>query len=162
MAGIITEEHISPFLTAAKQIFNQVCGITAETGQIVRDDIIIDGEPVFIMIGITGKITGQVCIVFDFTEAKDIASRMMMGRPVTEMDNMAKSALSELGNMIVGNAATRLADSGWRVDITPPTFAMGSAKLTSPNLTSFKVPLSYEGGEIKLFFLLKMADQQEE
>lgn len=159
MAEIISVEHINPFLASAKQILGQVCGIQIELGRISKDNIIIEGEPVFIILGITGKITGQVCMVFDIAGAKDIASRMMMGMPVTEMDDMAKSALSELGNMIMGNAATILSGSNLGVDITPPTLAIGTAKIASPNITSFKVPLLYEGGEIKFFFMLKLADQ---
>ena len=82
---------------------------------------------------------------------------MMMGMPVTEIDDMAKSALSELGNMIMGNAATLLSNKNFRIDITPPTLGMGSTTLTSPNMTSIKVPLLYDGGEVRLFFLLKLA-----
>ncbi|MGN1083876.1 MAG: chemotaxis protein CheX [Lachnospiraceae bacterium] len=157
MAGKVSAEHINPFLLSAEQILAQVCGIQTKIGQISKDNIVIDGEPMFIMLGVTGEMTGQVCIVFELEVAKDIASRMMMGMPVTEIDDMAKSALSELGNMIMGNAATLLSNNKLMIDITPPTLATGKAKLTSPDITSIKVPLLYEGGEIKLFFLLKLA-----
>lgn len=156
MAGIISVEHVNPFLLSAQQILSQVCNIQTKVGPLSKDNMCIDGEPVFIMLGVTGEMSGQVCIVFDLDVAKDIASRMMMGMPVTEIDDMAKSALSELGNMIMGNAATILSNNNLRIDITPPTLGMGNAKLTSPNLTSIKVPLVYEGGEVKLFFLLKL------
>lgn len=156
MAGIISVEHINPFLLSAQQILSQVCNIQTKVGQISKDNLCIDGEPVFIMLGVTGEMTGQVCIVFDLDVAKDVASRMMMGMPVAEIDDMAKSALSELGNMIMGNAATLLSNNNLRIDITPPTLGMGSTKLTSPNLTSIKVPLEYEGGVVKLYFLLKL------
>lgn len=156
MAGIISVEHINPFLLSAQQILSQVCNIQTKVGQISKDNMCIDGEPVFIMLGVTGEMTGQVCIVFDLEAAKDVASRMMMGMPVAEIDDMAKSALSELGNMIMGNAATLLSNNSIRIDITPPTLGMGSTKLTSPNLTSIMVPLVYEGGEVKLYFLLKL------
>ena len=89
--------------------------------------------------------------------AKDVASRMMMGMPVAEIDDMAKSALSELGNMIMGNAATLLANNDLKIDITPPTLGMGSTKLSSPNMTTIRVPLVYESGEVRLYFLLKLA-----
>lgn len=157
MAGIISVEHINPFLMSAEQILSQVCNIRTKIGPLSKDNTFIDGEPVFIMLGVTGELSGQVCIVFDLEVARDVASRMMMGMPVTEIDDMAKSALSELGNMIMGNAATLLANRNIRIDITPPTLGMGSTKLSSPNMTSIKVPLLYEGGEVKLFFLLKLS-----
>ena len=157
MAGIISVDHINPFLASAQQMLLQVCGIQTKIGQLSKDNMCIDGEPVFIMLGVTGEMSGQVCIVFDLNVAKDVASRMMMGMPIAEIDDMAKSALSELGNMIMGNAATLLANNSIRIDITPPTLGMGNTKLSSPNMTSIKVPLLYEGGEVKLFFLLKLA-----
>ncbi|MDD5901019.1 MAG: chemotaxis protein CheX [Lachnospiraceae bacterium] len=157
MAEIISVEHINPFLISAQQILSQVCNIQTKLGTLSKDNLSIDGEPLFIMLGVTGEISGQVCIVFDIDVAKDIASRMMMGMPVTEIDDMAKSALSELGNMIMGNAATLLSNKNFRIDITPPTLGMGSTTLTSPNMTSIKVPLLYDGGEVRLFFLLKLA-----
>lgn len=157
MAGIISVNHINPFLSSAQQILAQVCSIQTNVGQLSKENMCIDGESVFIMLGITGEMTGQVCIVFDLAVAKDVASRMMMGMPVAEIDDMAKSALSELGNMIMGNAATLLSNNDFRIDITPPTLGMGATRLSSPNMTSIKVPLVYESGEVKLYFLLKLA-----
>jgi len=157
MAAIISVEHINPFLMSAQQILSQVCNMQTKIGKLSKDDVFIDGEPVFIMLGVTGEMLGQVCIAFDLDVAKDVASRMMMGMPINEIDDMAKSALSELGNMVMGNAATLLANNNLRIDITPPTLGMGATKLSSPNMTSLKVPLLYEGGEVKLFFLLKLA-----
>ena len=157
MAGIISVEHINPFLLSAQQILVQVCSIQTKVGQISKDNMCIDGEPVFIMLGVTGEMTGQVCIVFDMEAAKDVASRMMMGMPVAEIDDMAKSALSELGNMIMGNAATLLSNNNLRIDITPPTLVFGSAMISSPEMSVIKVPLTYSGHEIKLCFLLKTA-----
>lgn len=156
MAGKISAEHINPFLISSKEIFSQVCGIQTTVGTISADTAVIEGEPLFIMLGVTGEMTGQVFIVFDIETAKDVASRMMMGMPVPEIDDMAKSALSELGNMIMGNAATLLSSGNLMIDITPPTLGTGSARLVSPNMTSFKVPLLYEKGEIRLYFLLKL------
>lgn len=153
----ISVNHINPFLMSASQVLDQVCSIKTKVGQVSKDSAMIDGEPMFIMLGITGEMTGQVCIVFDLEVAKDIASRMMMGMPVPEIDEMAKSALSELGNMIMGNAATLLSNAGVLIDITPPTLGTGNAKIASPNMTCIKVPLLYDGGELRLYFLLKLA-----
>lgn len=158
MAAMIKAEHINPFLVSAGHILEQVCQLKVTPGRISADNAFIDGDPMFIMLGITGEITGQVCIVFGEAVAKDIASRMMMGMPVNEIDDMAKSALSELGNMIMGNAATLLSANRILIDITPPALGTGSAKLTSPQLKSMKVPLMCDGAELMcMYFLLKLA-----
>ena len=151
----IKAEQLNPFLMSAKQVLQQVCQIDVQFGPISKDDFYVNGEPLFIMLGITGEITGQVCVVMETETAKDIASRMMMGMPVAELDMMAKSALSELGNMMMGNAATLLSNSNVLIDITPPTLVFGSALISSPEMSVIKVPLLYSGNEIKLCFLLK-------
>ena len=153
----IKAEHLNPFLLSAKQVLQQVCNVDVQFGPISKDDFFVSGEPLFIMLGITGEITGQVCVVMGAETAKDIASRMMMGMPVNALDDMAKSALSELGNMMMGNAATLLSNSNVLIDITPPTLLVGSAILSSPEMAVVKVPLIYQDYEIQLSFLLKTA-----
>ena len=153
----IKAEHLNPFLLSAKQVLQQVCNVDVQFGPISKDDFFVSGEPLFIMLGITGEITGQVCVVMGADTAKDIASRMMMGMPVEALDDMAKSALSELGNMMMGNAATLLSNNNVLIDITPPTLLVGSAILSSPEMAVIKVPLIYQDYEIQLSFLLKTA-----
>ena len=80
---------------------------------------------------------------------------MMMGMPVMELDDMARSALSELGNMMMGNAATLLFNNNISIDITPPTLLLGSAIISSAETSVIKVPLLYRDYELQLSFLLK-------
>ena len=70
---------------------------------------------------------------------------MMMGMPVAELDSMATSAISELGNMIMGNAATILSTKGIAVDITPPTFCHGSFSVSTAYTKDVCVPLLSDG-----------------
>ncbi len=154
----IKAEHLNPFLLSAKQVLQQVCNVDVQFGPISKDDFFVSGEPLFIMLGITGEITGQVCMVMGNDTALDIASRMMMGMPITALDDMAKSALSELGNMMMGNAATLLSNNNILIDITPPTLLVGSAILSSPEMAVIKVPLIYQDYQIQLSFLLKTAN----
>lgn len=79
-----------------------------------------------ILIGVTGEMRGQVVLSIDEKKACEIASRMMMGMPVPELDDMAISAISELGNMIMGNAATVFSVRNIGIDITPPTVGRGT------------------------------------
>lgn len=151
----IKAEHLNPFLISAKQVLQQVCQVDVQFGPMSKDSFSVKGEPLFIMLGITGEISGQVCVVMGINTAKDIASRMMMGMPVMELDDMARSALSELGNMIMGNAATLLFNNNISIDITPPTLLVGSAVISSAETAVIKVPLLYRDYELQLSFLLK-------
>jgi chemotaxis protein CheX len=49
----------------------------------------------------------------------------MGGMEVKELDNISRSAVSELANMIMGNAAMLLYNQGVATEITPPSFLTG-------------------------------------
>ena len=114
----INVDHINPILLAAAKVLKEMCFIEAKVGKpYLRDPMDVD-KNIIIIIGFTGEMKGQVMISFDFDIARDIASKMIM-MPVTEMDEFSMSAISELGNMILGNAATIYSNRGIGIDITP-------------------------------------------
>jgi chemotaxis protein CheX len=89
--------------------------------------------------------------------AKSIASGMMMGMPVNEIDEMAKSALSELGNMIMGNSATLLFNQGIKIDITPPSLVKGtSIEISSAGMETMCVPLVSTVGNVEFDIAIKV------
>ncbi len=58
------------------------------------------------IVGIVGDIKGNIVYSIDSEDALKIASTMMMGMEINVLDDMAKSAISELTNMLTANAAT--------------------------------------------------------
>lgn len=70
---------------------------------------------------------------------------MMFGMPVNELDEMASSALNELGNMIMGNTATIFSTLGIIIDITPPLAVYGDDLQLKSDIDGIKVPLMYGG-----------------
>ncbi len=144
----INVEYINPFLMAATSIIKDVCQIDLTVGKpYVKESEFADNS-VIIMIGITGEMRGSVIIAMTYEKSLDIASKMMMGMPVTELDEMATSAISELGNMIMGNAATILSTKGVGIDITPPTLCRGNLKISQSYTKNICIPLS--GGDITI------------
>ena len=76
------------------------------------------------------------------TTACNIASTMMFGTEVKELDDMAKSAIAELGNMIMGNVSTEFFNNGTKIDITPPTVLVGKEiALSTKGLKTICIPL---------------------
>ena len=155
LMAAIRAEQINPFLMSARSVMQTVCGIDIKFGKIEKTDFKLDGDPMLIMLGITGELSGQACFVMSIEIAKKIASKMMMGMPVEEFDDMARSAISELGNMVMGNAATILSNNNVLIDITPPTIITGTTSIQSPDSTMFKVPLLYENYSVMLCFMFK-------
>ena len=100
-----------------------------------------------IQVGIVGEMKGQVILAIEDDIAKEIASKMMFGMPVTELDEMSSSALNELGNMIMGNTATIFSTLGILIDITPPLAVYGSDLILKTDIDGLKIPLLNEGRE---------------
>lgn len=145
MSGL-KADHINPFLTASTKILKDMCFIDAKIGKpYIKSPVFLDNTLV-IIIGFTGEMRGQVMIVFQQEIACDIASKMIM-MPVTEMDELSRSAISELGNMILGNTATIFSVKGVNIDITPPTIVSGTMSVTTNYAQNICVPLEYEGNK---------------
>ena len=148
--GDINVECINPFLMAASGILKDACQLDMQFGKPYVKTTAFEEGSVIIMIGVTGEIRGQVLIAFSVQNAMDIASKMMMGMPVTELNDMSRSAISELGNMIMGNAATILSTKGIGIDITPPTLCEGRINLSSSYAKNICIPLNGDGVKVEL------------
>lgn len=140
-------EHINPFLMAATEVLKQMCMVETTIGKPYLKEAKFTHDAFIIIIGVTGEIKGQAMISFENVIACDIASKMCM-MPVTRLDDLSKSALSELGNMIMGNTATLFSTKGIGIDITPPTICSGDVEFTTVFAKNICVPLSYEDGKI--------------
>ena len=108
-------------------------------GKISVGDQFMNSKGVTILVGLTDELQGNVAYNMSTETAKAIASTMMMGMPVPEMDEMAQSAISELTNMVTGNAATNFEKCGLKVDISPPTLVVGSEFKAKVSTSKFLV-----------------------
>jgi chemotaxis protein CheX len=113
-------EYINPFLESASIVIEQVVNIRPTSGKLEIKDVKMVESYLWIKIGMTGQMNGDIVFGLQEEVALKMVSAMMGGFVVTEMDEMSKSAISELGNMISGNASTLLYNQGVKVDITPP------------------------------------------
>ncbi|MCT4544894.1 MAG: chemotaxis protein CheX [Vallitalea sp.] len=145
----VNVEYINPFIGAAQKILKEVCQLETKMQKPYLKDAEYEGNLLAVIIGVTGNIKGQVILSLEIDTACNIASKMMMGMPVKELDNMAKSAISELSNMILGNAATSLSQKGLNVDITPPSICLGKDMNIMVNHSkNICVPLKFEDNSV--------------
>ena len=88
-----------------------------------------------------------------------IASKMCM-MEVKTIDDFASSAIGELGNMIMGNAAIVFSSNGVGIDITPPTLSHGEVSFTNNFAKTLCVPMVFAdgSGSIDLFLALRQED----
>ena len=143
----LSADFINPFLIAATKIFKDMCMVDTKIGKPYVKTTEFFKDTIVIIIGVTGEMRGQVMIAFEENIACDIVSRMVM-MPVQELDDMAKSAICELGNMIMGNTATVFSTKGIAIDITPPTLCYGSMTFTNNFSKNICIPMIYEGDKL--------------
>jgi chemotaxis protein CheX len=118
-------KFINPFLGSFLNIIPQF-GLT----NIKKNKISVKGKEitspgVMIILGIIGDVRGNVIYSTTNEAAKMIASAMMMGAPVAELDELAQSAISELTNMLTATAATNFYSEGININISTPTLMYG-------------------------------------
>lgn len=146
----INVKHVNPFLMAASNVLRDCCMLTdLKTGKPYLKDAQFSDDDWVIIIGLTGELKGQVLIAFHEEAVLDIASKMCM-MPITQMDELSCSAICELGNMILGNAATLLAANDVGIDITPPTLSHGKVEFTNNYTKNLCVPFTYDGESKKI------------
>lgn len=150
----LNAEHINPFLMAAKKVLRDMCFVEVSVQKPGLKEATFSADTWVIMIGVTGEMRGQVLIAMSENDACDIASKMCM-MEVKVIDDFAASALSELGNMIMGNASTVFASNGIGIDITPPTLSHGEVSFTNTYAKSLCVPMVFENTMIELYLALR-------
>ncbi|MDR3542805.1 MAG: chemotaxis protein CheX [Desulfosporosinus sp.] len=139
------EEYIDPLISASAEMIEQVTGFKTTMGEIYRRDGPYMSESILVLIGITGGFHGSVVMSFSKVVCCKIASAMMGCSLIAELDEIAKSAIGELCNMILGYAATLFSRGKIVVDITPPTILTGdNIQLSIPNTVVICIPLIFE------------------
>lgn len=149
-----------PFVQASMNVMQQVMSVSPERGQLCARPEVFTSQQLNIVCGITGDIQGQVIYGMSMTTADKVASSMI-GQTIVQFDQLAASAIAELGNMVSGNAMTLLAAHGFKCDITPPTIVKGTnVKISTFNIPALVIPLKLQGmGEFEINVCLREASQ---
>lgn len=144
MMAAANADYINPFLLASTKVLKDMVMLDAKLGKpYLNNEMKFGEDSLLIMLGVTGEMKGQVILSFRNDVALDIASKMCM-MTLTELDELAQSAICELCNMILGNAATVFSTKGIVIDITPPTMCRGNVSFASDGIVNICVPVIYE------------------
>lgn len=142
-------EYVNPFLTASKDIFSQVCNININKNQLYVKQGFVKLNDVTITVGITGDVKGNIIINLNKETAMAIASKMMGGYEVTELNEITTSAVSELCNMIAGQSGIHFNEMQKNIDITPPIIQINNENsLINYEKQTVCVPLGLDIGKI--------------
>lgn len=154
-------KYLNPFIEGASSILEDTCRTEVQMGKPYIKNAPFSNDNVAILIGITGDVKGQVIFNMSTKNAKAVASKMMMGMEVTELNEMSKSAISELTNMILGTTATLFYNEGVTIDITPPSMLMGEGlEITTNKIENIAIPLEFKEDDIKFEINISLQENE--
>jgi chemotaxis protein CheX len=143
-------EYINPFIEASFSVMEMVLGNRPQKGDLAMQPASFTSQQCNIVCGVTGQVQGQVIYGMSLAVADKIASTML-GQPIKVFDQLAASAIAELGNMISGNAMSKLSEIGYVCDITPPTIIRGTnVKISTLSIPAIVIPLTTEQGDLSI------------
>ncbi|MBP8639503.1 MAG: chemotaxis protein CheX [Oscillospiraceae bacterium] len=130
-------KYINPFIESFSTVMPEIGFNSVRIGSLNAKTAEITSSGVIVIVGVVGAVRGNVVYTFELEAAKQIAEVMMMGEPVEELDETAKSAISELTNMLTAHAATAFSNIDILIDISTPTMLEGNnveIKMSSNNV----------------------------
>jgi chemotaxis protein CheX len=148
-------QYVGPFAEAAYEMLKQILEVPVERGKLALNHSPILSNGVVVILGLAGDIQGRVMYDMDKSTAIKIAG-VMNGMDFDGFDDLAKSTISELGNIITGKAVSILNDRGFKFSITPPTLFVGNQmEMTDLGLDILVIPLEMEYGKMVINVALK-------
>lgn len=122
--------YINAFLEALVSVLGNFGVTDVKKGSIIKKENMHVDMDITSVIGLVGDVRGNIAYSLSRDTAKMIVSKMMLGAPVMEFDEYARSAIGEMANMITGTASIAIsgmtADKVTVIDTTPPSVISGS------------------------------------
>jgi chemotaxis protein CheX len=112
-------ELIQPFINATDAVLADMLSAPAVIADVSMEENVYRRKGVAASIAIRGDIEGR--IIFDLEpETALCVAAALAGGEITPSDQLACETVSELANIVVGNAVTLLNDQGFSFKVHPP------------------------------------------
>ena len=112
------------FVDAADTVLRTEAGIHIFSGEPEQKRSLYLSNEVTVLISLVGDVSGQAIYGMNVATAQAFISRIL-GHDIDEFDELARSGIGELANVIAGQASSRLAHLGLRMDISIPMLLLG-------------------------------------
>ncbi len=148
-------EFINPFVAAAFHVLQAETGEAPQKGDLRLEEAHYTTNDITAVIGVVGKVSGTVLVGLGERTAKQLASAML-GQTIAVFDQLAESAVGEIGNMITGRASALLDQAGYACTISPPTLIIGRGTIIAT--TPFRricIPVATKYGELTISVALQ-------
>ncbi|AGC68975.1 CheC domain protein [Thermoclostridium stercorarium subsp. stercorarium DSM 8532] len=119
-------DYINPILIASSKIIKALLQEDITLGRLSLLDSHNLKDSVAIILWMTGDFDGRFIFAIKRNVALQIASAMM-GERITELNDMAKSAVAEMATIILGRTGIIFSERGIDVKISYPTLVEGDS-----------------------------------
>jgi len=112
-------DFVHPFFKATQEVFRLMLDLDIQksSGEAQANETL--DKAVYVSIGIVGDLEGTIHYCFPESMTLEMV-RILSGMEMAELDDFVASALSEIVNIISGNAVTDLFENHYTCDILPP------------------------------------------
>ncbi|MFW5741943.1 MAG: chemotaxis protein CheX [Spirochaetota bacterium] len=147
-------EYINPFVESAYSVLTEVLQVEVKRGELYLKSSAAPVLGVAAIIGLAGDVEGRVLLDMDKPTAIAVASGMLQSmdmEPIESLNDMGRATISELANMITGQAVTKLHNLGFKFDLTPPALVTGdNMEISNTNVEALIVPMEMPQGKIEI------------
>jgi chemotaxis protein CheX len=147
-------EYINPFVESAYSVLTEVLQVEVKRGELYLKSSAAPVLGVAAIIGLAGDVEGRVLLDMDKPTAIAVASGMLQSmdmEPIEALNEMGRATISELANMITGQAVTKLHNLGFKFDLTPPALVTGdNMEISNTNVEALIVPMEMPQGKIEI------------
>jgi chemotaxis protein CheX len=148
-------EYINPFVEAAFNVLKEVLNADIKRGELYLKSTSQPVLGVATIIGLAGDVEGRILLDMAPDTALKIASAMNM-EEFKVLDELGKATITELANMITGQAVTKLHDLGFKFDLTPPSIVTGKDMVISDTgVEALIVPIQLPQGKVEINVAIK-------
>lgn len=141
---------LNAFLKGSVRCFEQETGAPVQRIGLDMDASEHVSYDVNVYVALVGEVQGMCMVSMSLAVARGLAGRMM-GEPLVELNEIALSALAEVGNLVSGGATVQLGGMGLFCDITPPMLMIGKrSRISTLGLPRFIIPLMTDVGQIDI------------
>lgn len=115
-------KFLNPFVESAFEVLKAETGFNLRRGDLGLEKGVYVTEDLTVILSLVGQVEGTVFYSMSQPTALALVSPMM-GSNVEMLDQLAQSAIAELGNVITGRASVKLAQAGYESVISPPRYS---------------------------------------
>ena len=137
--------YLNPFIEASQNVIKDITGLDSKLEKVYLRGNSFDGDEIIIIIGLTGALVGHVMLTLNVSTMDIIVKEMYAGDANNLDEDLKRSAMAELANMIVGNASNLFYKRGMKVFITTPTIMTGKKIVISNKYPIICIPLEVGG-----------------